>query len=574
MQIYNSDLKSDLFNRWIDLKSERQPWFKRWQEIARYISPDTGAFLLSKQNKPKDSNRIVNPMATSCIASLGAGLLAGASSPSRPWFNFSLDGVDMIKDVEARLWASQVRDLILEDFAKSNTYLALQTLYEEVATYGTGACLVFEDEDDGIRLFPLTAGQYAISTDSRGYVNTLYREIKMTVGQLVDRFGLENCTESTRYLYNNRKLDEWVTVIHAIEPRKKFDASKQDKKNKPWGSWYFEENAGKDEYLAEGGFDFFPALCPRWKLNAGDIYGTGIGMTILPSVKQLQVMDKRKLQGIDLAMNPPLQGPPTYRSRTINNFAGGYTVVDATGNNPIKPLVNTNVDYNGLLMAIDKVERQIRSDTYVDLFLMLQNDTERQMTATEVSERREEKLMMLGPMLLRMKDEIHEPLIKIDYQMRAINGTLPPLPERLQNIPIKMEFVSMMAQAQKSSDITQMDRLLNIIQPMAQIDPTVLDGINFSRFLSVYSAKMGVPAEVMRTEQEVQAIAQQRQQAQEQAAQAQQMQMAGQTMNQSAQAAQKFAQAQSTGSGADLLRELGIGGGSSSVASMASNMGY
>ncbi len=574
MMLYNRELKSNLYNRWIDLKSERQPWMARWQEISRYISPDTGSFIETTQNKPKNSNRIVNQMATTCMGSLGSGLLAGASSPSRPWFNFMLDGVDMTADVEARLWATQVRDLILDDFNKSNTYLALQTLYEETATYGTGACLVFEDDEDGLRLYPLTAGQYAISTDGRGVVDTLYREIRMTVGQLVSRFGIDNVTEGTRYLYNNRKLDDWVTVIHAIEPRKNFDSTKKDAKNKPWGSWYFEENAGKDEYLLESGFDYFPALCPRWKLNAGDIYGTGVGMTILPSVKQLQVMEKRKLQGIDLSMNPPLQGPPTYRSRTINNFAGGYTVVDATGNNPIKPLVNAQMDMQGLMLAEDKIEKQIRADTYVDLFLMLQNDTERQMTATEVSERREEKLMMLGPMLLRMKDEIHEPLIKIAYQIRANNGTLPPLPERLQDLPIKMQFVSMMAQAQKSSDITQMDRLLSVIQPMAQIDPTVLDGINFSKFLSVYSAKMGVPAEVMRTDEEVQAIQQQRQQMQEQQMQAQQMQAAGQALNQSAQASERFANAQNVGSGEDLLQELGIGGGSQSAASMAQNMGY
>ena len=574
MEAYNRSFKSELYNRWIDLKSERQPWFARWQEIARYIRPDTGSFLLSDQNKPKNSNRIVSPMASSCIHTLGSGLLAGASSPSRPWFNFTLEGVNLNTDVEARLWATQVRDLILDDFNKSNTYLALQTLYEEMATYGTGACLVFEDETDGIRLYPLTAGQYAIATDGRGVVNTLYREIRMTVAQVVDQFGIDHVTEGTKYLYNNRKLDEWITVIHAIEPRKNFDSTKKDAKNKPWGSWYFEENADKDQYLLESGFDYFPALCPRWNLNAGDIYGTGVGMDILPSVKQLQVMEKRKLQGIELTMNPPLQGPPTYRSRTINNFAGGYTVVDATGNNPIKPLVNMNIDTNGLLMAIDKVEKQIRSDTYVDLFLMLQNDTERQMTATEVSERREEKLTILGPMLLRMKDEIHEPLIKMDYAILAANGKLPPLPERLQNLPIKMEFVSMMAQAQKSSDITQMDRLLSVIQPMAQIDPTVLDGINFPKFLSVYSAKMGVPAEVMRTEDEVNAIAQQRQQAQQAQAQAQQMQQAGAAMNQGAQAMERMSNAQETSSGADLLRELGIGGGDFSNAAMAQNMGY
>lgn len=566
-------LRSTLYNRWQDLKNERQPWFTKWQEISNYIRPDTGAFLLTNQNKPKNSNRIINPMALSCIHVLGAGLLAGASSPSRPWFTFGLEGIDMSQDVEARQWVTQVRDLLLQDFEKSNTYLALQTLYEEMATYGTGACIVFEDEEDGLRLYPLTAGQYAIATDGKGVVNTLYREFRMTVGQLVSEFGEENVSESTLHLYRNHRLDEWVTVIHAIEPRYNIDPSKQDFKNKPYGSWYFEEQAKDDKILAEGGFDYFPVLAPRWELNAGDIYGSGVGFDILPNVKQLQVMEKRKLQGIELSLNPPLQGPPTYRARTINNFAGGYTVVDSTSNNPIRPLTSPNVDYQGLLLAIEKVEKQIRADTYNDLFLMLQNDTDRQMTATEVSERREEKLMILGPMLLRMKDEVHTPLIKIAYTIRAMKGSLPQLPKRLQNIPIKMEFVSIMAQAQKSSDITQMDRVLSVIQPLASVDPTVLDAINFPTFLQTYSAKLGVPAEVMRTQEEIEGIQQQRQQAEQAQAQAQQMQQLGNSMAQMSKAGVNIANAQQIAQETGDMQGFGMGNEFSNE-TMEGLMGY
>ena len=513
MDFYPKEKQQQLRQRWQDLKSARTPWLKQWKELSDYIYPETGNFFLNDTNKPRSRQKIFNSLPTSCVHILGAGMLAGASSPGRPWFILGIKGVDTTKNLAARKWCTDVRDLVLETLNKSGAYLPMQNLYEGAGCYGTSAAIVFEDEDTDIKILSLSIGSFALATDSKGQVNTLYREFKMTVRALVEEFGLENCTEQTQRLYQNRHFDEYVTVIHAIEPRIERDETKDDAANMPYASYYFEDNSTIKQFLRESGFKHFVAITPRWNVEPGNVYGTGPGTESLPDIKQLQIMEKRLLQGIDLTMNPPLQGPPTLRSRTINNFPGGYTVVDGVGNNPIKPLVNQNVDFQGCMAIKQEVVDRIKQAFHVDLFLMLQQDAERQMTATEVSERREEKMTVLGPVLLRLKDELLEPIVKLTYEFLLDHGKLPPLPQNLQDKALDIEFISMMAQAQKSSDITQMDRLLGMVQPMAQFDPTVLDYINFAKFIQTYASLIGVPPSVMNSEEDVATKQQQRQQA-------------------------------------------------------------
>lgn len=541
MELEPRSLHERIKARWLELRTERAPWKNLWHQISEYTRPDTGLFTPQSSNRPQSSNKILNSVAADCIHTLGAGLLAGVSSPSRPWFNISIRGIDLSTDIEAREWTSTVRDILLETFAKSNVYLTLQTIYEEMATYGTAACLLLEAVDgQGIRLQPLTAGEFAIATNPFGEVNTLYREFRMTAGELVQRFGYDKVSESTQDLYRNSRFDEWVNVVHAIEPRWERDVSKSDNRNMAYGSYYFEENARTDEFLEESGFDYFPALCPRWFVKSGDIYGWGPGIDSLPDIKQIQLMEKRKLQAIDLSLNPPLQGPTTFRSRTINNFPGGYTPID-NANNPIRSLVDVKLDYQGLIQVEQEAINRVKRNFFNDFFLMLANDPDGNKTATEINERRQEKMMVIGPVLLRTEPEIHKPLVVNTFNILVKQGLIPEPPQQIQQLPIDIEFVSLLAQAQKSSDLTQLDRIVSAAQALAQADPTVLDVINYEVLFKKYAALMDVPPDILRPDQEVQALREQRQQQQEQMAQAQVQQQQAQAAGNLMSAAGKFA---------------------------------
>ena len=86
----------------------------------------------------------------------------------------------------------------------------------------------------------------------------------------------------------------------------------------------------------------------------------------------------------------------------------------------------------------------------VDLFMMIANSGRGQMTATEVAERHEEKLMMLGPVLSRLNEEVLRPLIERCFDILARQGQLPPPPEELRGQKLSVEYTSMLARSQRA----------------------------------------------------------------------------------------------------------------------------
>ena len=171
-------------------------------------------------------------------------------------------------------------------------------MYQELAAFGTAACIILPDYQDVIRCYPLTIGEYAVATNWRGEVDTIYREFEKSVGETVEEFGIENVSESTRNMYENKKYDQKVKIIHAIEPRRERDPNREDSKNMPYKSVYLEVGAEDGKVLRESGFLQFPAVCPRWDISDNNVYGNSPAMTALGDVKQLQFNQRMNCAGL------------------------------------------------------------------------------------------------------------------------------------------------------------------------------------------------------------------------------------------------------------------------------------
>ena len=506
--------------RWSALKNERESWMSHWKEISDYIMPRSGRFFAEDRNKGgKRHNSIYDSTGTRALRTLAAGLMAGMTSPARPWFRLTTSDPQLDESAAVKSWLADVTRLMQMVFAKSNTYRALHSMYEELGGFGTGSSIVLADFDAVINHYPLTAGEYAISTDHRGRVNTLYREFQMTVAQMVREFGKENCSPTVQNLFDRGALDQWVSVMHAIEPRADRDLSKRDAQNMAWGSVYFEQGGNEDQILRNSGFKEFPALCPRWATSGGDIYGNSPAMEALGDIKQLQHEQLRKAQGIDYKTNPPLQVPTSLKSRDVDTLPGGISFVDAAApGGGIRSAFEVNLDLSHLLADIQDVRERIKSCFYADLFLMLANGSNPQMTATEVAERHEEKLLMLGPVLERLHNEILDPLIEMTFSRMVEAGIVPPPPEELQGRELNVEFVSMLAQAQRAIATNSVDRFVGNLGAVAGIKPEVLDKFDADRWADSYADMLGIDPELIVPGEKVALIRQQR----AQAAQAQQ----------------------------------------------------
>jgi hypothetical protein len=506
------------------LHTERSSWYSHWEEITDYVFPRRGRYFTDdvKSGGEKKHQNVINNSASRAAQTLASGMMAGISSPSRPWFALKTPDPSLNEFGSIKQWLNEVERRMRDVFSKSNVYNALHTLYSEEGAFGTGVMLITEDFEDVIRCYPLTAGSYYLAQNQRYTVDTLYRDMPMTVDQLIRRFGKENCSHHVNDMYKRGMLDTWVQVTQVIEPRE----SREDTGlaiDMPYVSVYYEtsgRNAREPKVLRESGFEEFPAAVPRWDVLGEDVYGTSPGMYALGDTKQLQLQEKRKAQAIDKMSNPPMVAPPNLQKSSVSLLPGGVTYLDSqTGNQAFTPAYQVDPRINELMMDIEKTELRIERTFFADLFQMLTNSDRRQITAREIEERHEEKLLMLGPVLDRQHNELLDVLIDRTFAVMARNGLIPEAPPELQGQDLEVEYISILAQAQKAVGTTSLDRLATFVTTASQFQPDILDKVDWDQTVDEYGDNLGVPAKVIRTDDDTASLRQQRQQA-EQAAQA------------------------------------------------------
>jgi hypothetical protein len=516
---------SQYLRRSTALTSERSSWITHWQELSDHLLPRGARFHKTDRNKgTRRHQNIFDSTGTRSLNVLTAGMMAGMTSPARPWFRLAIDDPDMMESASVKRWLSEVTRRMLHIFATSNTYMMLHTIYEDLGCFGTSAAIGMDDFKHLVHHYNSPVGEYCLATDYKGQVNTVYREFEKTVGEIVGEFGVENVSRTVRNMYDKSNYDAWIPLMHAVEPRTSRQYGKMDGRNKPWKSCYFETGeSNADRMLRESGFDDFPALCPRWRRVGGDVYGASPAMEALGDIKQLQHEQLRKANGIDYMTKPPLQVPTSMQGREIDFLPSGITYVDQVGSqNAIQSLWNVNLNLDHLLMDIQDVRERIRACFHADMFLMLAGSDHSNMTATEVAERHEEKLLMLGPVLERLHNELLKPLIDNTFTKMIQAGAVPPPPEELQGVELNVEFVSMLAQAQRAVATNSIDRFVMNLGTLAQFKPEVLDKFNADEWADKYSDMLGVDPELIVSREEVAFIRQSRaEQAQKEEAMAQ-----------------------------------------------------
>ena len=528
--------RQKLFTRWGQLKSERASWWAHWQEITTYLLPRSGRYFAQDRNKGyRRHNAIYDSTATDALHVLGAGMMAGATSPARPWFRLGTPDPNLNQYSPVKMWLDEVTRRMQMVFQRSNTYRTLHQMYEELGAFGTSVAITLPDFDNCIHHYPVTTGEFCIAQDYQGKVCTLYREFEKTVGEMVREFGYKKCSRAVQHMWDSGNLDAWVPIIHAIEPRADRDHSKRDALNMAWGSYYFEVGGEPNQLLRESGYKEFPVLAPRWSVMGGDIYGNSPGMRALGDIKQLQHEQLRKAQAIDYQTKPPLQVPTAMKNRDIETLPGGISYVDGAAG--IKTAFEVQINLQHLLMDIQDCRERVRRCFYADMFLMLASaGPNTRMTATEVAERHEEKLLMLGPVLERLHNELLDPLIDITFTRMIEAGLVPPAPPELQGMDLNVEFVSMLAQAQRAIGTNAVDRFVGNLGAIAQMKPDVLDKFDADRWAESYSDMLGVDPNMIVADKQVAIVRDARNKAMAAEAQAKTMAQQSQTVKNMAQA--------------------------------------
>lgn len=527
--------QASVYKRWKRLESDRSSWRSHWMEISDYLIPRRGRYLIDggQNNRGKvRSNKIIDSSPTQALRTMAAGMMSGMTSPARPWFRFTTQDPDMMNNFEIKRWVQQVEKTCRFILNNSNFYNTVYNVYQELGAFGTSPLYRQRSADQTIRFRQFTAGEYVIAENDQGVVDTLGREFTMSVSQVIEKFVMggdrslpesdwdwSGVSEATKRLWNNSDYDTLVPIVHMVQPRRNHerDPNRLDVKNKRFKSCYFELGADGQDLLEEGGYDTFPAYVPRWDVLQGDVYGRSPAMDHLGDIKQLQHEQKRKAQAIDKMVNPPMVAPSSLKGRPTTVIAGGTTYVDGTQGQPaFTPAYQIQPRIQELMVDIQEVQQRIARGFYADLFAMMISSDRRQITATEVAERHEEKLVLLGPVLQRLNVELLDPLLDDTFAFALERGMIPPPPQDLAEGVLDVQYVSLLAQAQQAVAASGIERTMSFAGNLVAVFPDIVDNLDADAALREYSDILGNPLDIMKDTAAVAATRQARAEQQQQ----------------------------------------------------------
>jgi len=512
------------------MRFERESWMPVWRDLSDFVQPMRGKWVVADVHRGNRRNqRIYDNTATIAARTLDSGMMSGITNPARPWFRITVDDPDLAEREDVKHWAHTVQQRMFTVIGRSNAYTTLQQAYGDLGTFGTAAVIIERDEESVIRMEAFPIGSYFLGTDATHRVNLFAREFSLTVAQLVQKFPDAEYSEQVKGLIREKKWRESISVAHLICPNAYHEGSGARSQDMPFRSYYWEIGADRlqegptksNGFLRVSGYKRFPVLGMRWEVSAGESYGTNCpGMTALGDIRELQLLTKRYAQAVEKMVNPPMQAPAAMRNQRMSFGANDVTFVPVAGQ-PIQPAQTVNVNLDHLLNRMNQKGDAINTAYFADLFLLIANDERAQRaTATEIGVRQEEKLLALGPMLERLNDDGLNPFIDLVFDAMAEQGMFPEPPEAMQGMELKVEYVSIMAQAQRLVGVGGMERFASTTANLAAAIPDVLDVFNADIWTQRYADMLGLDPDVANSPEEVAEIRNARAQAQAEVQQA------------------------------------------------------
>ena len=528
---------------WGQMEAERDLYLPEWRDISDYVVPWRGRYLTQRgPGRPDALNLgadILNSVAGGALRTLAAGMMSSLTNPARPWFRLTTADPTLSEIGAVRAYLFTIERLLQWIFARSNVHNELHVCYRDMPAFGQAPLHIDEDDKDVIRAYVLPIGQYALWTDARARIDSVGRKFFYTVRQLRQRFGEENLSRATRKLLDRGELNQRREVLHLIMPNEDFEWGAYGAKGMAWRSCWMELAAEKDEgFLRVGGYRQFPTASGRWdSIGTEEVYGHGPVREFLPDIKQLQHMEGQKIVLVDKAVAPPTQSPPGAEPPSLLAGAATELPTAISQGSEYKPIYIP--DYRAIQesrISVQELEYRIKVALHEDLWkLLITRDQENKpggMTATEVATRHEEALTQLGPVVDRVHTELLSVLIRRTLTVAAERRILPPPPRELvqalaRGEDVRIEYISVMAQAQRLLGLGAIERFSSIAINLAQaFGPEVADKIDTDEMLDQAADMLGIPPSIVRPDDEAAQRRIARARNQQQAAQMQ-AQMAG-----------------------------------------------
>lgn len=506
------DIKSDAEKaefvalKYAKLKQDRVNWDSYWEKIAEYVLPrkdEVYGTIVSGEDKHSNT-RLYDSTSIHSNELLASALHSMLTNPSSIWFGLASGDKKLDTQKEVRQYFQDCVSIMIQTLNNSNFQTEIHETYLDLGSIGTTTLRIEEDDETDIRFFSEPIYGSYVDENNKGIIDTVYREYEYTLRQVTQEFGEQILADlpDVKRQYEKDPMMK-IKITHAIETTSTGKIIS------------LHVYCDKKYLLREAKFNEWPIAIPRWTKISGEKYGRSPAMKALPDIKMLNQMQKTLIRASQKVADPPLLVPDNGYLLPVRTVPGGSTIYRAGTKDEIKPLIhNARLDLNAEL--IEQTRMRIRSAFFID---QLQLQEGPQMTATEVNQRTEEKLRMMGPILGRLNNELLKIIVDRVFSILARKNKLPKAPPALRGKNLEIKYISQIAKAQRSSEADTFTRVISSIAPIIELQPQIFDNINGDEVIRKHAEIFGLPEEMLRDRKEVEqsraAQAQQAQQAQQ-----------------------------------------------------------
>jgi hypothetical protein len=538
----------DIIDRANALKADRGNWESWWQHLAKYCLPRKAEVTQKKSSGTEFDRDVYDSTAIESANLFASGIMGYMTNPNEVWSRLRASD-DSIQEAEGVAeFFERANDDIHRVFHGSNFYEQLFEFYLDFGIFGTSGFYSEEDPSDLVRYYSRPIRELLFEEDDRGRLKIVYRIFEMTAQQAVERWGEKAGTQIVKAAKS--RANDKFEFLQCVGPRTGFDPSKRGRLNKPIQSVWISKT--DNAFITEGGFDEQPFHIARSAKASAEKHGYSPAMNALPDIRMANRIAQVLIRASMKVTDPPMMLPHDNYVFPISMNPGAVNYkLQSTGagsDEKIEFLMSKGDLPAGREMLFDTRET-IKRAFFADLFLML-SQRSKQMTAFEVSELIGERMLILGPMLVRLQNELLQPVIVRTFNMLLRLGRLGEIPAALFDAPdYRVEYVSVLARAQQLSQLREIQTFMISAAELSKINAEVIDLVNADETLRKIADLSGISVKLINSDEAIEQRRAQRRQAEEAANRVAMAQAIGQAAKTGGEAANEFSEAGVIGGG-------------------------
>lgn len=428
---------TNIKQRYTELKSERQKYVARWNEVSKYVGirVDPEQFFYDESNKSEDLDKYTEDPTAALSVQQSADYLKGIM-----WGNgvnaISLvpsdDVLNMANKAELDKWFEYASDQLLAQMNHSSAGLnsSLNAYFYDQQSFGTSGIGAFPNSsygrssDTNVLLFrPYGVDTLAIDEGKNGLIDVIFNTYRWRTNRLVSEFcekekgfdmeAFKRLPKRVQDAYNNKNFNLIFNIVQAILPREDYTPNALGKKGCRYCGYWFEESSDKTFY--EEDYKELPIAVARAVKIRGEVYGRSSGTLLISSIRCINQAVSETMQAMAKMVRPPIGilNTAVFGDDVVDTSENGLTVFNAgllAGSDPIIKMQDIGDPSTLIQWLVPYLNEKVATAFKIDILLDFSAQSD--MTATESLQRFSIRGRSISGMIMQQKTELFEPLIR------------------------------------------------------------------------------------------------------------------------------------------------------------------